>query len=87
MWHCLSIHDIQCQLSHPQLKKVVTYPNNKPWATQSVINNKKQIYYTGRPLERKKVSREVCSEIRKAKIKSKEKIEMQIAVADSERPG
>jgi len=66
-------------------KSVVTYPNNKPWVTKelkSVINKKKQTYYTGDHLEKKVVSREVRNEIRKAKMKYREKIEMQYSSGD-----
>ena len=43
-------------------KKVVIYPNNKPWETKelkSVINKRKNTFYLGDPLEKKAVSREV----------------------------
>lgn len=59
-------------------KKVVIFPNNKPWVTKelkSVINKKKRIFYSGNPLEKKAVSREVKVEIRKAKMKYRNKIE------------
>lgn len=61
-------------------KKVVTYPNNKPWVTKelkAVINKKKRIFYSGDPLAKKTASREVKVEIRKAKMKYKNKIESQ----------
>lgn len=57
-------------------KKVIWYPNNKPWITKelkSVINKKKQTYFTEDPQERKIASREVQNEIRRAKAKYKEK--------------
>ena len=66
-------------------KKVVVYPNNKPWISKelkSVINRKKQIYCIGSALEKKAVSREVRNEIRKAKLKYKEKIEVQYSSGD-----
>ena len=46
-------------------KKVVIYPNNKPWVTKelkSTINKKKVIYCTGDQFEKKEVSREVKGE-------------------------
>lgn len=48
-------------------KKVVIYPNNKPWVTKelkSVINRKKKTFYLGDLVEKKAVSREVKNEIR-----------------------
>lgn len=44
---------------------------------KSVINKKKQTYFTGDPQKRKMASREMQNEIRRAKAKYKEKIEMQ----------
>ena len=49
-------------------KKIVTYPNNKPWVTKelkSTINKKKHIFFTGDPLAKKAASREVRNEIKK----------------------
>lgn len=66
-------------------KTVVMYPNNKPWVTKelkAVINKKKKIFYTGDPLEKKAVSREVRNEIRKAKIQYRDKIEEQYCSGD-----
>lgn len=43
-------------------KKVIIYLNNKPWATKNLksgINKKKIIFYSGDPLEKQIVSREV----------------------------
>lgn len=37
-------------------KKVVTYPNNKPWVTKelkAVINKKKRIFYSGKKWQKK----------------------------------
>ena len=61
-------------------KKVITYPNNKPRVTKEfkgVINKKKMIFYSSDLLEKKSVSKEVKEEIRKAKIKYRNKIESQ----------
>lgn len=66
-------------------KKVVIFPNNKPWVSKdlkSVINKKKMIYCTGNQMERKEVSREVRGEIRKAKLKYKDKIEARYSSGD-----
>lgn len=67
-------------------KKVVIYPNNKPWVTKelkSVINKKKKTFYCGDPLEKKAVSREVKkNKIRKAKIQYRRKIENQYSGGD-----
>lgn len=57
-------------------KMVIRYPNNKPWITKelkSVINKKKQTYFTVDPQKRKMASTEVQNEIRRAKAKYKEK--------------
>ncbi len=62
------------------IKKVVIYPNDKPWVTKelkTVINKKKRTFFTGNPLEKSVISREVRSEIEKAKVNYKNKIEMQ----------
>ena len=67
------------------MKKVVVYPNNKPWITKelkSVINKKKRTFYAGNPLEMKAVNREVKSEIVKAKMNYKKKIETQFNNGD-----
>ncbi len=60
---------------------MIRYPNNKLRETKelySVINKKKQIYFTGNPQERKIASKEVQNEMkRKAKVRYREKIEMQ----------
>ena len=56
----------------------VHYPNNKPWVTKelkSVINKKNRTFYTGNLWEKKAVSKEVKKEIRKAKMKYREKVE------------
>ncbi len=61
-------------------KKVVVYPNNKPWVTKelkTVIIKKKRTFFTGDLLERRALSREVRREIAKATAKYKNKIEMQ----------
>ena len=66
-------------------KKVVTYPNNKPQVTKelkSCINRKKRLYFSSDPQEKKAVTREVHSEIRNAKKKYKEKIELQYSGGD-----
>ena len=55
------------------------YPNNE---LKAVINKKKNIFYTGDPLEKKAVSREVRNEIRKAKIQYRDKIEEQYCSGD-----
>ena len=60
-------------------KTVVMYPNNE---LKAVINKKKNIFYTGDPLEKKAVSREVRNEIRKAKIQYRDKIEEQYCSGD-----
>ncbi|XP_030272344.1 uncharacterized protein LOC115581424 [Sparus aurata] len=63
-------------------KKVVVYPNNKPWVTKelkTVINKKKRTFFTGDLLEKKALSREVRKEIAKAKVNYKNKIEMRFA--------
>lgn len=61
------------------------YPNNKPWVTRklkAVINKKKKVFYTGDPVEKKAVSREIKNEIRKAKIQYRDKIEKQYCSCD-----
>ncbi len=66
-------------------KTVFTYPNNKPRVTKelkSVINRKKRVFYSGDPLEIKAVSKEVKVEIRKAKLKYRNKIENQFSGGD-----
>lgn len=67
------------------VKTVITFPNNKPWVTKdlkTVINKKKRIFFTGDPVERKSVSREVRAEIVKAKSKYRENIEKQYVNGD-----
>ena len=71
-----------CVNSIIQSKKVVVYPNNKPWVTKelkTVINKKKRTFFTGDPLEKKALSREVRKEIAKAKVNYKNKIEIRFA--------
>lgn len=69
-------------------KKVITYPNNNLWETwltkelKAVINKKKRTFYSGDPLERRAVSKGVNEEIRRAKIKYKNKIESQYFSGD-----
>lgn len=66
-------------------KKVVIYPNNKPWVTKelkSVINRKKKTFYLGDLVEKKAVSREVKNEIKKAKSQYRNKIENQYNSGD-----
>ncbi len=61
------------------------YPNNKPWVTKelkAVVNKKKIIFCSGDPLEKKEVSREVKDEIRKAKMKHRNKIQSQYCSGD-----
>lgn len=64
----------------PIKKNVVVYPNNKPSVTkelESVINKKKRPFYIADLLEKRSVSREVRkSELAKAKLNYKNKIEM-----------
>lgn len=55
------------------------------WVTKelkSIINKKKQTFYSGDPLKKKAVSREVNKEIRKAKIQYRRKIENQYTGED-----
>ena len=66
-------------------KRVIIYPNNKPWVTKQLktaINNKKRTFYTGNLQEKKAASREVKSEIIKAKARYRRKIEKQYATGD-----
>lgn len=71
-------------------KKVVIFPNNKPWVTKelkSAINKKKIIFYSGNPLEKKTASREVKVGIRKAKMIYRNKIEICIVEGTLGQPG
>lgn len=64
-------------------KKVVIYPNNKPWVTKEfkcVINKKKQSFDSGDLMEMKAASREVKNETRKAKTLYRKKIEKNIVL-------
>lgn len=72
-------------LNIPKKKKVVVYPNNKPWITKelkTVINKKKRSYFIGSLLEKKDICREVEREITKAKIQYKSKIETKLGTGN-----
>lgn len=61
-------------------KEIAIFPNNKPWVSKElkkVLNKKKRIFFTGNSQDKKVVSREVRTEIRKAKKIYREKIELQ----------
>ena len=73
----ISSYVMFCMDSVVPTKKVIRYPNNKPWITKelkSIINEKKLTFFTGDPQERKMASRVVWSEVRKAKVKYREKM-------------
>lgn len=74
-----------CEDTLIPVKKVVVFPNNKPWLNKdvkAVINRKKKICFSGDLQAKKEAIREVRSKIAKAKSKYREKIEMQYVNGD-----
>ena len=69
-----------CQNMIIPQKTVKVYPNNKPWVTKALkktLNEKKHAFRTRNETEKKSVQSRLTKEIREAKKRYKEKVELQ----------
>lgn len=78
MIYCVTDYIMFCVEGTAPTKRVRCFPSNKPWVTselKTLLNEKKRLFTLGNKEEFRMVKNQPRCEIRKAKVRYKEKVE------------